>query len=541
MKLCAIQIPFAHTADQADASIRILLQELRKCDESCDIILTPEYSNAPASFAVGECIPYTEKYTPELIATARETAIRCNAIVAVNYICEAEKGLFRNTTEVFDRKGNSAGRFYKQHLPRAEKNVNLLDETYTRSFRRPDIVEVDGIRFGFLICYDTYYSEYVAHLAYCKPDVVLVSSFQRAERHDILRMLNTHLAFYCNSHVLRASVSMGENAGVGGCSMVVTPEGTVVDDFGDRVGTFSCEVEDVHHKYMRSNSFGGAMIPNDTFISQGRTPWAYRTCGSPVREVESMMPYPRVCAHRGFNTVAPENTLPAFGAAIALGAEEIELDVRFSADGVPVVCHDDRLDRISNGSGLVGEKTFAELKALDFGCHAGEHFKSLQIPSFEEVLSRFSRQTTINLHIKSVESDDGSVPYPADRLKMIADLLEKYDFLENVYIMAAPDVMETALQVAPHIPRCMGAFPDPWGIVDRAIKYRCSKVQLFTPYYDQALIDKAHANHIRCNFFYCDDPVKAKELLAMGVDTILTNDYLNIANAVKEYQAEKNS
>ena len=78
--------------------------------------------------------------------------MRCDAVVAVNYVCEAEPGLFRNTTEIFDRTGTSRGRYFKQHLPRAEKNVNLLDEEYTKTFRVPEIVEIDGIRFGFLWC-----------------------------------------------------------------------------------------------------------------------------------------------------------------------------------------------------------------------------------------------------------------------------------------------------------------------------------------------------------------------------------------------------
>ena len=66
------------------------------------------------------------------------------------------------------------------------------------------------------------------------------------------------------------------------------------------------------------------------------------------------MPYPRICAHRGFNTVAPENSLAALGAAIGMGAVEIEFDVRFTRDGVPVVAHDSHLERVSNGS--VGNK-----------------------------------------------------------------------------------------------------------------------------------------------------------------------------------------
>ena len=537
MKLCALQIPFAYNEADCDASVRFAIEQLKQCDESCDIILTPEYTNAPANFEKGACIPYTQKFTDELLMTAKETARRCNAIVAVNYVSEAEKGMFRNTTAVFDRQGNEAGHFYKQHLPRAERNINLLDETYTRKFRRPDIVTVDGIRFGFLICYDTYYTEYVAHIASCKPDIVLVSSFQRAERPEILRIQNQHLAFYCNCYVLRASVSMGENATTGGTSMAVTPEGTILGEFGNKLGLFTCEIGDIHHKFMRSNSFGGSMIPNDKFISQGRTPWAYRTCGSPVIEPESTLPYPRICAHRGFNTVAPENTLPAFGAAIALGAEEIELDVRFSSDGVPVVCHDDRLDRVSDGTGLVQDKTFSELKALDFGSRFSERFKGLQIASFEEVLAKFSRQTIINLHIKNFGPAEEK--YPADKFQKIVDLLEKYDFLDNVYLMATSGVMETAMEIAPDIPRCMSADPDPWKIVDRAIEWKCSKVQLFAPYYNQEMIDKAHANGIRCNMFYCDDPAKAEELFAMGIDTILTNDYLAIANVLKKIKEKE--
>ena len=538
MKLCAIQIPFTNNEIDAENSVNMAIAELNKCDASCDIILTPEYTNAPASFPVGACIPFAQAHTEELITAAKNAAVRCNAIVAVNYVCEAEKGLFRNTTEIFDRQGNSAGRFYKQHLPRAEKNVNLLDEEYTRTFRRPDIITVDGIRFGFLICYDTYFSEYVAHIAHRNPDVVLVSSFQRGERKDILRMQNQHLAFNCNCYVLRASVSMGEHAENGGNAMVVSPEGVILGEFGNQCGTFSCEIDNIKHKHMRSNSFGGAMIPNQQFIEQARATWAYRPSGSMTIEGDSKLDYPRVCAHRGFNTVIPENSLAAFGAAIALGAPEIELDVRFTADGIPVVSHDSNLERVSNGTGTVEEHTLAELRELDFGSKHGAGFAGMKIATFEEVLCKFARHTIINLHLKTSETKDAP-EYPKWQMEMIADLLDKYDQQEHVYFMGAPDVMESAIKYAPHIPRCMGAFPDPWEIIDRAIKYDCQKAQLFVPYYNQEMIDKAHAHGIRCTFFYCDDPAEVGKLLDMGIDTILTNDYLKIAQAVEAYKKGK--
>jgi len=273
------------------------------------------------------------------------------------------------------------------------------------------------------------------------------------------------------------------------------------------------------------------MIPNDCFVEQGRTPWSYRPCGSMTVLPEKMMPYPRICAHRGFKTVAPENTLPAFGAAIALGAPEIELDVRFTRDGVPVVCHDDRLDRVSDGVGLVGDFTFDAIRQLDAGAGFSSRFAGTKIPSLEEVLAKFARHAIINLHIKSTDET-----YPAAQFRKIVELLQKYDQMQHVYLMGGEDVMKTALAIAPQIPRCMSAdapgrpvSETGWSIVDRAVEWRCGKVQLFKPYFNQEMIDKAHSLGILCNVFWSDDPEEAAKFFDMGADTILTNDYLSVA------------
>lgn len=238
-------------------------------------------------------------------------------------------------------------------------------------------------------------------------------------------------------------------------------------------------------------------------------------------------PYPRLCAHRGFNTIAPENSLPAFGAAVALGAAEIEMDVRETADGELVVCHDDSIDRISSGTGRIAELTFAQLRALDFGSRCGKHFAGLKIASLEEVLKAFAGKVIVNLHIKSVNGK----PFPHKTMQRIVELIYKYGFAKRLYFMANGDVMETALEVAPEIQRCMAAGSAPYEIVENALRWQCSKVQLFKPHYNEAMIHKAHENGIRCNVFFSDDPAEARTMLAMGIDTILTNDYLSIANA----------
>ena len=527
MKLCAIQPEYPYTPDRADAAVEYLVDALGRCDESCDLILLPEYSNAPTVFPKGECIPYAKNHTDRLIRATVDAARRCRAIVAVNYVAEIG-GSFRNTTRVFDSRGNVAGDYYKQHLPVSETAVKMMDDAYTFGYLPPEIVEADGIRLGFLTCYDCYFNEYIAHIAARKPDIVLVSSHQRSERADILEMQVKNIAFNTNAFVLRASVAMGEGRD-GGCSMVAGPDGRILAGFGQQIGMLSCEIGDPHRKYMRSNSFGGAMIPNDRFVEQGRTPWSYRACGSAVIPGDDKLPYPRVCAHRGFSAIAPENSLPAFGAAIALGATEIELDVWETKDGVPVVSHDPSVERTSNGTGSIREMTFAELRKLDFGARHAEAFAGLRIPALDEVLGQFPRQVIVNLHVKS----SGTEHFSRETIRKLDAAVRRYDCLGHVYVTGRADVMEALLEAAPELIRCMGAGDDPMNVVKNAIRYKCRKLQFMKPHFTREMIDEAHAHGIRCNMFWSDIPAEAAEMVGMGIDTVLTNNYLQIARAVR--------
>ena len=258
-----------------------------------------------------------------------------------------------------------------------------------------------------------------------------------------------------------------------------------------------------------------------------------RVGGACVRPGEKTMPYPRVCAHQGFNTIAPANSLPAWGAAVALGAEEIEFDLRETADGVPVSIHNATLERVSNGVGPVREKTLAELEALDFGCKSPERFGGLRVVKFADILRAFSKKTVMNIHLKSESKEKFSREF----VRKVADMLVEYDCASYAYFMGSPDVMEAAIEVAEWIPRCMGAGPqmEKMEIVDRAITWKCCKIQLFKPYYTQAMIDRAHGLGMRCNFFHSEDPAEARRLFEMGIDTILTNDYWNIAKVKEEF------
>jgi glycerophosphoryl diester phosphodiesterase len=120
-----------------------------------------------------------------------------------------------------------------------------------------------------------------------------------------------------------------------------------------------------------------------------------------------------VIAHRGSSAEAPENTLPAFEAAVRLGADAFELDVRLTADGAPVVIHDDTLDRTTDRSGLVRSHTLAELRSVDAGARfTADRDRSYpyrggeaRIPSLGEVLWAFPRMPVL-LEIKEPEAQE---------------------------------------------------------------------------------------------------------------------------------------
>ncbi|MBQ9079587.1 MAG: hypothetical protein IJY27_00775 [Clostridia bacterium] len=110
-----------------------------------------------------------------------------------------------------------------------------------------------------------------------------------------------------------------------------------------------------------------------------------------------------VAAHRGWCAKYPENTMQAFRAAVELGVDQVETDVRVSADGELVLIHDATLDRTTNGTGRVIDKTFEELRALDAGAWKGEQFRGYQIPTFKEFMEYFATLPDMTLDIELKE------------------------------------------------------------------------------------------------------------------------------------------
>ena len=142
-----------------------------------------------------------------------------------------------------------------------------------------------------------------------------------------------------------------------------------------------------------------------------------------------------VAAHRGWRTAYPENTMESFRAAEALGVDQIEIDVRVTKDNELVIIHDPTVDRTTNGTGLVCEKTLEELKALDAGVFKGDEFRGCQIPTFLEFMDFVKDHPTLTLDVELKEyPTEGHEAIAYDVCDRVLKILDDYGYADRVVI-----------------------------------------------------------------------------------------------------------
>lgn len=220
-----------------------------------------------------------------------------------------------------------------------------------------------------------------------------------------------------------------------------------------------------------------------------------------------------ITAHRGASTHHPENTRSAFEAAINLGVESIEFDVRRTKDGGLVVIHDDRVDRISNGTGGVGDLTTAQVLSLDAGTWFGQIFEGERFLTLAQTLDLMPASTRLNVHLKATDDDD--------RSKLVAAVVEQLlhrELLGRAFITGSEPVLLEARRVVPQIEICSNLPPS------RCVEIGCRILQPSNHITTPELVGQAHRLGIEVHPFYADDRDEMRRLIACGVDGILTND-----------------
>ena len=135
--------------------------------------------------------------------------------------------------------------------------------------------------------------------------------------------------------------------------------------------------------------------------------------------------------HRGDRANFPENTMEAFRAAVELGVDAIETDVRRTKDDHLILIHDRDVLRTTNGEGFVDEMALKEIRALDAGFWKGEQFRGAKVPTVEEFLEYISKtNVVVNWELKEWPMDHGE-ERPFKTVDLLVELLEKYNMADR--------------------------------------------------------------------------------------------------------------
>jgi glycerophosphoryl diester phosphodiesterase len=232
-------------------------------------------------------------------------------------------------------------------------------------------------------------------------------------------------------------------------------------------------------------------------------------------------PYPRWIAHRGAGKLAPENTLAAFRHGAAHGYRMFECDVKLSSDGVPFLLHDATLERTSNGRGVAGDQTWADLSRLDAGSWHSRAFAGEGLPTLETI-ARYCLANGLLLNIE-IKPTPGLEALTGAAVAQEAARLWGGATPPPLLTSFRPESLEAARAARPDLPR--GLLLDTlWtGWLETALSLDCAAIVCNHALWDTSTVTQAHSAGMRCLSYTVNDEWAAQRLLALGTDGIITD------------------
>jgi glycerophosphoryl diester phosphodiesterase len=228
-----------------------------------------------------------------------------------------------------------------------------------------------------------------------------------------------------------------------------------------------------------------------------------------------------VTAHRGFSGEYPENTLASFRAAIAAGADMVELDVHLTRDSELVVIHDDTLERTTDGKGNVADKTLAELKALDAGFRFNLRFAGERIPTLTEVLDLTRGRIRVNIELKKGKNFPYTMEELADRTLAAVEKAKMTD--QVLFSSFDPTAVDRIRETAPQLPIAV-ITQKPWTTPEEAGEGKLyPAINSSFKNLTEKNIRLAHAAGLQVHAWTVNAPADMEKVISLGVDGIITN------------------
>lgn len=240
---------------------------------------------------------------------------------------------------------------------------------------------------------------------------------------------------------------------------------------------------------------------------------------------------PKIIGHRGAAAYAPENTLASIHTAADMGIEWVEVDVKLTRDCVPILFHDDELDRCTSGSGPVADISLKELQELDAGTWFAESFMGEKIPTLEDALNVIiDRGLGVNLEIKPCP---GREVETAEAMLDIATRIWPDDTPPPLVSSFSHVSLEAAMDVMPEWPRGMliDEYTKDWR--DLAQHLEAATININGNKITEEQIDEYLSFRKPLLAYTINDPERAKALFSLGVTGVFSDMPDTIREAIE--------
>nr|WP_255779038.1 glycerophosphodiester phosphodiesterase [Mycetohabitans sp. B8] len=246
----------------------------------------------------------------------------------------------------------------------------------------------------------------------------------------------------------------------------------------------------------------------------------FQLCSSEECKVADW-PYPRVVAHRGGGTLAPENTLAAIRVGAKLGLKMVEFDAKLSADEVVFLLHDDTVNRTSDGRGAAARKQYAAIARLDAGSWFDGRFSGEWMPTLQQA-SEYCRELdlAVNVEIKPCPGREALTG------RIVAgEVARWWEGATSPVLLSSfsLEALRSARGAAAHLPRgwLVDAVPADWREHARALG--CVSLHVSHRQLTAARVVQINEAGLRVLAYTVNTPERARELVEWGIDTICTD------------------
>ncbi len=229
----------------------------------------------------------------------------------------------------------------------------------------------------------------------------------------------------------------------------------------------------------------------------------------------------QLIAHRGASKYAPENTMSAFMLAHQMGARHIECDVILCADKVPIVMHDDDLERTTNGRGKVRSATFSYIQSLDAGSWFGDEFSGTSVLSLRELLL-WQKEMGVYLHLEIKPLGSNFLDHA---LEIIMSHVYQYGEPEKIKILTFQyEILQCLLRWGDKLPRVLGVNICSKKIINLALDVGCVQVNAYHHTLSKSHILQIQRSKMKSGAFTVNESVQLERLKALGIDVVYTDD-----------------